>query len=71
MKNISSVVEKYSDLILKAERDLWKMPEPGYFEYKTNDYLIKAFEKVEHKLKDLFDSQYDPRLAESIIKRND
>ena len=33
--------------------------------------LIKAFEKVEHKLKELFDSQYDPRLAESIIKRND
>ena len=33
--------------------------------------LIKAFEKVEHKLKELFDSQYDPRLAESIVKRND
>lgn len=46
MSKIAKIVEKYSDLILKAERDLWKMPEPGYFEYKTNEYLIKAFENL-------------------------
>ena len=31
MKNIQKIVEKYSDLILKAERDLWGMPETGFF----------------------------------------
>ena len=46
MDNVKKIVEKYSDLILKAERDLWAMPEPGFFEYKTNDYLIKAFEEI-------------------------
>ncbi len=50
MKNIQKIVEKYSDLILKAERDLWKIPETGYFEYKTNDYMIKAFEKMGYTL---------------------
>ncbi|MBE7081720.1 MAG: amidohydrolase, partial [Clostridiales bacterium] len=50
MKNIQKIVEKYSDLILKAERDLWKIPETGFFEYKTNDYMIKAFEKMGYTL---------------------
>lgn len=50
MKNIEKIVEKYSDLILKAERDLWSMPEPGYFEHKTNAYLIKAFEDMGYEL---------------------
>lgn len=51
MDNVKKIVEKYSDLILKAERDLWAMPEPGFFEYKTNDYLIKAFEEMGYELK--------------------
>ena len=50
MDNVAKIVEKYSDLILKAERDLWAMPEPGFFEYKTNDYLIKAFEEMGYEL---------------------
>lgn len=51
MKNIVKIVEKYTDLILKAERDLWNMPETGYFEHKTNAYLIKAFEDMGYELK--------------------
>ena len=50
MKNIAKIVEKYSDLILKVERDLWKIPEPGFFEHKTNEYLIKAFEDMGYTL---------------------
>ncbi len=50
MKNISKIVEQHSDYILKAERDLWAMPETGYFEHKTNAYLIKAFEEMGYKL---------------------
>ena len=50
MKNIQKIVEKYSDFILKAERDLWAMPETGYFEYKTNAYMAKAFEDMGYKL---------------------
>ena len=50
MKNIAKIVEKYSDLILKVERDLWAMPEAGFFEHKTNAYLIKAFEDMGYKL---------------------
>jgi putative two-component system response regulator len=30
--------------------------------------LIKVFEKVEHKLEDIFNSQYDPKLAEAVLK---
>lgn len=50
MKNIEKIVQKYTDLVVKAERDLWNMPETGYFEYKTNDYMIKAFEKMGYEL---------------------
>ncbi|MBO7150002.1 MAG: amidohydrolase [Clostridia bacterium] len=50
MNNVTKIVEKYSDLILNAERDIWEMPEPGYFEYKTNAYMIKAFEDLGYTL---------------------
>ena len=30
--------------------------------------LIKIYEKIEHKLEEIFDSQYDPKLAEAILK---
>lgn len=50
MKEIVSIVEKYTDLILKAEKDLWKIPETGFFEYKSNDYMVKAFEDMGYEL---------------------
>ena len=50
MKNIQKIVEKYADLVIKAERDMWAIPETGFFEYKTNDYMIKAFEDMGYEL---------------------
>ena len=50
MKNIQKIVEKYSDLVIKAERDLWAMPETGFFEHKTNAYMIKVFEDMGYEL---------------------
>ena len=50
MKDIAKVVEQYSDYIIKAERDLWAMPETGFFEHKTNAYLIKEFEDMGYEL---------------------
>ena len=46
MKEIFKSIDKYQDLILKAEQDLLRMPETGFFEYKTNAYMIKAFEDL-------------------------
>ena len=39
MLDIFSIVNKYKDLILSAERDIWKIPETGYREVKTTAYL--------------------------------
>lgn len=43
---IIDITEKNRELILKTERDLWKIPEVGYKEWKTTDYLKKEFEKL-------------------------
>jgi HD-GYP domain-containing protein (c-di-GMP phosphodiesterase class II) len=32
--------------------------------------LVNVYKKVEHKLEEIFNSQYDPKLAEAILKRN-
>ncbi|MBE6911076.1 MAG: amidohydrolase [Ruminococcaceae bacterium] len=50
MQNISNAVDKYRDLILEAERYIWKNPETGYKEVKTSKYLAKQFEKLGYKL---------------------
>lgn len=39
-------VEKNKDLILAAERYIWKNPELGYKEWKTTEYMVQAFEKL-------------------------
>ena len=49
MKKIISAVEKHKELILNAERYIWENPETGFFEYKTNAYMIDAFEKLGYK----------------------
>ena len=36
MHEISQIVDQYRDLILAAERDIWKTPETGYKEFKTS-----------------------------------
>jgi metal-dependent amidase/aminoacylase/carboxypeptidase family protein len=40
-EKITRAVEKYRDLILKAERDIWAMPETGYREEKPRLTLPK------------------------------
>ena len=47
---IKGLVEKHTDLILKTERDLWKIPEVGYKEFKTDAYMKAAFRKLGYEL---------------------
>lgn len=46
----SKLLDKYEELVKKAERDLWKMPEVGFKEFKTNQYMVEAFERLGYKL---------------------
>ena len=51
MKNIiNNAVDKYRELILAAERQLWSTPETGFKEYKTSAYMAEQFEKLGYKL---------------------
>ena len=47
---INNAVDKYRELILAAERQLWSTPETGFKEYKTSAYLAEQFEKLGYKL---------------------
>jgi len=46
MKDIAKAVDKYRELILEAERYIWKNPETGYKEFKTSKYLEENFIKL-------------------------
>lgn len=50
MKKYYDMVDKYSDLILDAERRIWNNPEPGYREVKTTAFLAENFEKLGYNL---------------------
>ena len=43
MKKLFDIVERYKDMILAAERHIWKNPEAGYREVKTSAYLAEQF----------------------------
>ena len=47
---INNSVDKYRELILEAERHIWKTPETGYKEYKTSAYMAEQFEALGYKL---------------------
>ena len=47
---ISAAAEKHKQLILDAERYIWKNPETGYKEFKTSKYLAEKFEFLGYKL---------------------
>ena len=47
---INNAVDKYRDLILTAERQIWSTPETGFKEYKTSAYMAEQFEKLGYKL---------------------
>ncbi len=50
MQKLVNAVEKYKKLILEAEEYIWKNPETGYKEYKTNKYLAEKFEELGYEL---------------------
>lgn len=50
MQNTVNAVDKYRELILTAERKIWSIAETGYKEFRTNEYLIKEFEKLGYTL---------------------
>ena len=50
VERISAAVDKYRQLILDAERYIWKNPETGYKEVKTSKYLAEKFEALGYKL---------------------
>ena len=50
MKHVKTAVEKYRDLILSAERYIWKNPETGYKEYKTSAYMAEQFRALGYDL---------------------
>ena len=50
MKDFLKIVDDYKELILDAERYLWKNPESGYKEFKTNMYMVEAFQKLGYEV---------------------
>ena len=50
MKDIIKAVEKNRNMILEAERYIWKNPETGYKEFKTSKYMAEQFEKLGYEL---------------------
>ena len=50
MQKLSNAVDKYRDLILEAERFIWKHPETGYREVVTSKYLEEKFEELGYVL---------------------
>lgn len=47
---INAATEKHRELILEAERHIWKTPETGYREVKTTAYLKEKFEALGYEL---------------------
>ena len=43
MEMIKNAVEKYRDMILEAERFVWKHPETGFRETVTSGYMEEKF----------------------------
>ena len=50
MQKFKDAVEKYTSLILDAERYIWKHPETGYKEFETSAYMEKAFRDLGYEL---------------------
>ena len=50
MKAIEKAVNKYRQLILDAERQIWSTPETGFREFETSKYLETEMEKLGYNL---------------------
>ena len=44
------LAQKHAQLMLDAERFIWKNPETGYKEWKTHEYLETEFAKLGYEL---------------------
>ena len=51
MQKILKLVNERKKLVFDAEKYLWSIPEPGYKEFKTNEYMINEFEKLGYTVK--------------------
>jgi len=49
-ENIKKTVEDAKEMILSAERHIWKNPETGYKEWKTSAYMAEKFEEMGYEL---------------------
>ncbi len=45
-----NIINKYSDLMLKAEGYIWDNPEVGFKEIKTNEFMIGEFQKLGYNI---------------------
>ena len=50
MQDIIRAVDKYRDMILEAERFIWKHPETGYREAVTSAYMAEKFRALGYEL---------------------
>ena len=50
MQDIARAVDKIRDLILEAERYIWRNPETGFKEVKTTSYLAEKFRALGYEL---------------------
>lgn len=50
MQAMLNAVDKYRDLILEAERYIWRHPETGYREEKTSQYMKDVFARLGYEL---------------------
>lgn len=48
---IKKAVKDAEELILSAERHIWKNPETGYKEWKTSEYMAEKFKELGYELK--------------------
>ena len=46
MELAKTLAQKHAQLMLDAERWIWKHPETGYKEWKTHEYLETEFAKL-------------------------
>ena len=50
IRQLKEAVAAQRELMFQAERHIWKHPETGYREWKTNEYLKTEFEKLGYQL---------------------
>ncbi len=55
MENVKKYVEECGELMAAAEEYIWRNPEAGYKEYKTNEYMRAKFTELGYAVEDFGD----------------